>query len=508
MRPIHPAVAPLAVALVAVAGYLGSLGGDFVFDDLRQVQQNPLIRDLGNYLGSWAGYQAMPNRYVGYLTFALSYRLSGLDAAAFRAANVAIHAANALLVYALVALAFRAPRLARSALAPSARAPAFAAAAIFGTHPMQTEAVTYVVQRLTSLAALFSLGCVVLYLRWRLAGGEPGRSRLAHATSYLPVLAAALLAMKTKESAFALPMAVALVEAGLLDGPLRPRLLALAPLLATLAVIPLTLLAAPAPPALGNTEVTGQGALTPLAYLVTQLTVLPAYLRLLALPFGQSADHDHPVHASLLDPQVALSLAFLLALAGLALWLVREGRREGGRDPALGLVGFGILWFFVTISVESSVVPLADAMVERRAYLPSVGILVAASTAAALLWRRAAPARWAGGLAVSATVLSLALAGATAARNAVWRDEVSLWADAAAKAPRKPRPHLNLGVAHYERGRVDDAIRELRIAAELAPGLADAHTNLGVALGSKGLWEEARREMRLGARLRGAPAAP
>ena len=508
MRPIHPAVAPLAVALVAAAGYLGALGGDFVFDDLRQVQLNPLIRDLGNYLGSWAGYQAMPNRYLGYLSFALSYRLSGPDPAAFRAANVAIHVANALLVYALVALAFRSPRLARSALAPSARAPAFAAAAVFGAHPLQTEAVSYVVQRLTSLAALFSLGCAVLYLRWRLAGDEPGRSRLARAASYLPVLAAALLAMKTKESAFALPLAVALVELALLDGPLRPRLLALAPLLATLPVIPLTLLAAPALPALGNTEVTGQGALTPLAYLATQLTVLPAYLRLLAFPVGQSADHDQPVHASLLEPPVLLSLAFLLALAALALWLVRQARRDPGLDPALGLVGLGILWFFATISVESSLIPLADVMVERRAYLPSVGILVAASTAAALLWQRAAPAGWAGGLAASAAVLSLALAAATAARSAVWRDEVSLWADAAAKAPRKPRPHLNLGVAHYQRGRVDDAIRELRLAVELAPGLADAHTNLGIALRSKRMWEEAARETMLGARLRGAAPPP
>jgi tetratricopeptide (TPR) repeat protein len=508
MRSIPRAVAPLAVALVAAAGYLGALGGDFVFDDLRQVRDNPLIRDLGNYLGSWAGYRAMPNRYVGYLSFALSYGLSGPAPAAFRAANVALHVANALLVYALVALAFRTPRLASSALAPSARAPAFAAAAVFGAHPVETEAVTYVVQRLTSLAAFFSLACLCLYLRWRLAGRERGRSRLARAASYIPILAAALLAMKTKESAFTLPFAAVLVEVALLDGPLRPRLVALAPLLGTLAVIPLTLLAAPDLPSLGDTEVTGQGALGPAAYLATQLTVLPAYLRLLAFPVGQSADHDHPVHRTLLDPAVALSFAFLLALFGIGVWLVRRGRGGGGRDPALALVGLGILWFFATIAVESSVVPLADVMVERRAYLPSVGILVAAVTAAALFWQRASPARWAAGLSASATLLSLALAAATAARNAVWRDEVSLWADAARKAPRKPRPHLNLGVAWHERGRVDDAIRELRIAAELAPGLADAHVNLGVALGSKGMWEEARREMRIGARLRGAPAAP
>ncbi len=506
MRPVHPAVPPLAVALVAAAGYLGAFGGEFVFDDLRHLQLNPLIRDLGNYLGSWAGYQAMPGRYVGYLSFALSHRVSGLDLAAFRAANVAIHVANALLVYAVVLLAFRAPRLARSALAPSARAPAFAAAALFGAHPLQTEAVTYVVQRLTSLTAFFSLACVALYLRRRLAGGEPGRSRLARAASYLPVLAAAVLAMKTKESAFTLPFAVALVEAVLLDGPLRPRLLALAPLLATLPIIPLTILAAAAPPTLGNTEVTGQGALTPLAYLTTQLTVLPDYLRLLALPVGQSADHDHPVHLSL-DPSVLLSLAFLRALAGLALWLVREARREGERDPALALVGLGTLWFFTTIAVESSLVPLADVMAERRVYLPSAGIFVAVAAAGGLLWRRAAPGRWAIGLVASAAVLSIALAAATVARNAVWRDELSLWADAAAKAPRKPRPHLDLGVAYYERGRVDDAIRELRIAAELAPDLADAHTNLGIALGSRGMPEEAAREMMLGARLRRAADA-
>ncbi len=508
MRPLPRAVPVAAVALVAAAGYLGSLGGGFVFDDLRHIQQNALIRDLGNYLGSSAGYAAMPNRYLGYLTFALNYRLAGLDVAWFRAVNVAIHSANAMLVYALVTLAFRAPGLAGSALARSSGAVAFTAAALFGAHPLQTEAVTYVVQRFTSLVALFYLGAVVLYARWRLQGQDPGRSRAARAVSYLPVLAAAALATKTKESAFTLPFAAALLEALLLAGPLRPRLAGLLPLLATALLIPLGLLASPALPGLGNVEVTGQGALTPREYLITQITVLPAYLRLLLLPLGQNVDHDHPVHRSLLEPSVALSLALLLALGGIAVKLASVAGRDPERDPALRLVGFGILWFFVAISVESSLVPLADVMVERRAYLPSVGLFVAASAAGALLLRRAVPAGWARWLVASSVVLAVALAAATWARNAVWKDEISLWADAAARSPRKPRPHLNLGVASYERGRVDDAIREFQVVLQLQPDLADAHTNLGIAYLAKGLRAEGVQEMMLGASLRGRPERP
>jgi tetratricopeptide (TPR) repeat protein len=449
----------------------------------------------------------MPNRYVGYLTFALNVRLAGLSVVAFRAVNVAVHLANALLVYALVRLAFGAPRLSRSRLEPAAGAIALVTALLFAVHPLQTEAVTYVVQRLTSLATLLYLAAAVLWLRLRLRD-EAGRLRgWGRALALLPVLAAALLAMKTKEIAFTLPFAILLVELALFGWPSRRTLALLGPVLATALVIPLTLLAAPSPPHLGDAAATAAGRLGPLEYLATQLTVIPGYLRLLLLPVGQDFDHDPPGFRSLLAPQVLASAALLLALLALAGWCLRAAAR-GTADPALRLVALGIAWFFLGLAVESTLVPLADVMVEHRVYLPSAGFFLAAATAGALLALRLAPRRFPVALAAAGAALALALGAATVDRNRVWSDEVTLWSDTARKSPGKARVHLNLGMALYERGRVDEAIGCFLRAVGLRPDYAEAHTNLGVAYGRKGWTDAAAREIALGLRLQAAGPSP
>src|SRR5512138_195067 len=121
--------APLVVVAVGLAAYANALGGPFVFDDVQQVRDNPLVRDLGAFLRH--GYGSMPARFVAYLTFALDHRLGGGSPTVFHAFNVAVHLATALLVYALVALVFRTPRVSRSAVAPAWRSIALLAATLF-----------------------------------------------------------------------------------------------------------------------------------------------------------------------------------------------------------------------------------------------------------------------------------------------------------------------------------------------------------------------------------------
>jgi protein O-mannosyl-transferase len=496
-----PAVATcLAITAVGVACYAGALRGELVFDDLRQIQGNPLLRDLGNYLGSDAGYLALPNRYVGYLTFALNIRFAGLSVEAFRLVNLLIHIANALLVCALVRLAFRAPRLRQSTLAGDAWAVAATAGALFVAHPLQTEAVTYVVQRFASLSTFFYLGATVLWLRLRLADAPRRRDAWRRALDLAPVLAFALLAMRTKEIAFTLPFAILLVELVLFGRPDRSTLVLLAPVLATAAVIPVTLLLSPSPPNLGDAAASGAGRLSPLEYLATQLTVIPRYLRLFLLPLGQNFDPDLPGARSFLEPQVLAGLTLIVALLAGAAWCLRAPARRAA-DPALRLVGLGGLWFFLGLSVESTLVPLADVMAEHRAYLPSAGLVVTVAAGGALLARSLAPRRLPMLLLSAAAVVTLSLSAATVARNRVWRDELSLWADTAAKSPSKARVQLNLGMALYERGRVDEAIGCFLRAVGLRPDYAEAHTDLGVAYGRKGLTDEASREIALGLQL-------
>ncbi len=489
-RPTPPPAPPwrrnalLAAAVVAigVAAYSGSFRGEFVFDDLEQIVDNAAIRDLGAFLGP-AGYRVLPNRYVAYVTFALNHAAGGYDPVGWHVVNLAIHLAVALLVQAFVLLAFRTPRLRASALAPSAPSVAFAAAAVFVSHPLATQAVSYVVQRITSLATLFYLASAVLWLAFRLRPRGPARSAL-----YAGVLVSALLAVRTKEIAFTLPVALALVEGLLLEGG-RRRWLALLPVALVALLIPLTLvdLGKPASAVLATADASTR-VLAPagrLDYLRTQAVVVVDYLRLLALPVGQSIDHDVVIRRSWLAPDVALSTLGLAALAALAGWLAWRSRPRGTRpalDPAVLLASLGILWFFVALAVESSVIPIADVMNEHRVYLPSAGLFPGLAAGAGLLLLRLGSRNVARDLGVGAGVLSCVLAIATWNRNRAWQSELALWSDAAAKAPNHYRPVYNWGATLTKLQRYPEAAVVLRRGVELDPRSTVARVQLGVVL--------------------------
>lgn len=495
-----------ALALLVAFAYANAFGGAFVFDDIPEIRDNRLLRDLGSYLPGGEGQRSLPTRWVGYLTFAVNYRLGGLSPRGYHAVNVGVHLGATLLVYALVVLTFRTPRLRGSALAEAPAAPAFLAAALFATHPLQTQAVTYVVQRLTSLATLLYLLAVVLYVRWRLAG-LAGRPRPARAGGYALVLASLVLAMHTKEIAFTCPLALAAYEACFFGPGPRRRWWALGPLLATSLLVPIAVLRLSRPAG----EVLADAAdrlrvLTPVSrgdYLVTQLAVVAKYLGLLAWPAGQNLDHDFPLFRSLLAPRVLLSLALHLALLALAAYLLARTAKGRARplDPAWRLVAFGVVWFFLALSVESSLVPIVDLVYEHRVYLPSAGLFAAVATAAALLLRRLSPEDPARATALLAVLLALLLGGLTLRRNAVWADDLTLWTDAVERSPGKARPHLNLGTALVDAGQPARAAAELEAGLALAPASSYGHAQLGVVLLSLGRTGEGEGHLREALRL-------
>jgi Flp pilus assembly protein TadD len=493
---------PLVIFVVGALAYSNALHGEFVFDDDGSIVSNEVVHDLGAFLGSGDGYRSLPNRVVGNVTLALNYAAGGLDPTGYHVVNVAIHLLNALLVWALVLATFRTPWLRRSAIAPSAGAVALAAALLFVAHPLQTQAVTYVVQRFTSIATTFYLLAALAYARFRLAQ-EGGRARAPAVAWYALALLSALLAMRTKEIAFTLPFAIALYELAFLEGRWQRRVAWLAPILATAIIIPLTLLSlsGSAGQVLSDvTEVTKvQTDMSRLDYLRTELAVVATYLRLLVLPVGQNLDWDYPIYRSFLAPRVAASGLLLLALAAAAvvLWggpVARWTRRT--LDPATRLVAFGIAWFFLALSVESSVIPIIDVIFEHRVYLPSVGFFVAVATLGALAARRLAPARADRALVAAAAVVALVLGVATFARNEAWATEIGLWTDGVAKSPAKSRPHDSLGLALAKKGREAEAIAEFEEAIRLDPAAVKPRNNLGVALAKVGRVPDAERVLR------------
>lgn len=489
----------LHILLIAVAGlliYSNTFHVPFLWDDRTSIVENPVIKSMENFFLNAKGYEYNPRRFIGYLTFALNYFIGGLDVTGYHVVNLAVHILNALLVYTLILLTFRTPQMKDCSLAPFSGLLALCASLLFVVHPLQTQAVTYIVQRLTSLTAMWYLLSLCLYAGWRLAGDRsPSHGRKA-LPLYVLSLITIILAMKTKEIAFTLPVIVVLYDFFFFR---ERKPLWLVPVLLTLLIIPVSMLNLEKPAGMILSDVSQvtrvQAQTSRWVYLMTQFTVIVTYIRLLLLPIDQNLDYDYPLAHGFFTLPVLLSFAVLLSLVLLAAYFfVRSGRKDEGSRPELRLVSFGIFWFFITLSVESSIIPIVDPIFEHRAYLPSVGFFIAVATGLFLVMERVNNRRVVHVTAGVVVVIVLVLGGTTYARNRVWQDETRLWEDVVNKSPLKGRPHYNLGVAHAREGRTRDAIQEFLTAIQVSPDLVDAYYNLGLAYARLGRTEEAVRE--------------
>ena len=591
------------VAIIGIIAYSNTFRGPFLFDDRVQIENNQMLRNLDNFLLALkghhfnaGGYRYIPSRIIGYLSFALNYHFGGFEVWGYHLTNLFIHIFNAFLVYFFVRLTFRTPYFTKAGSGQEAKgerqitedrlqgsrsnvqgpdkesrhagkraggqagsptaadskkaddafmaAPiALFAALLFVAHPVQTQAVTYVVQRFASLATLFYLLSLVFYIRGRLGamgngqeaapfspplvrgegkgGNSPLTSRLWPIACYLLSLLSAVLAMKTKEISFTLPIVIILYESVFFTAPFKKKLLFLLPVVLTIVIVPLSIVHSGKP--LGEilsdvSEMTRvQTQLPRWDYLMTEMRVITTYIRLLFVPVNQNLDYDYPISHSFFTPSVFLSFLFLFALFATAGYLLyaSRGKRHRSEDAVHGteynspsfavrhlslyrLIGFGILWFFITLSVESSVIPIADVIFEHRLYLPSVGFFTALATGAYLVAVRLKREKR---MIPIVVVVALALSATTYARNNVWKDEASLWEDVVKKSPDKARPRNNLGEIYYKTGRLDEAVRELVIAISLDPEVADTHCNLGVVYNAQGRLGKATGELETALRL-------
>jgi tetratricopeptide (TPR) repeat protein len=155
--------------------------------------------------------------------------------------------------------------------------------------------------------------------------------------------------------------------------------------------------------------------------------------------------------------------------------------RRSVREPALRFVSYGVVWFFLTLAVESSVIPIPMLMNEYRVYLPSAGLFAAFVTAVVLLSGTMRRAYGRALVILVIGVLPLLLAGATYARNSRWETRISLWEDTVAKSPMRARAHNNLGRSYEAAGRLEEAGKEFERAVSLFPEYAEARNNLGIA---------------------------
>lgn len=467
-------ITPIVLIIITGAAcYAEAFHVPFIFDDLRNIVDNPTLRDLSNF--SWPHFGVSGPRVLGYLTFALNYHWGGLAVESFHLVNVVVHIVCALALYGFMRMSISSDEDgAKGGVVAS-----FTAAIIFVAHPVQTQAVTYLVQRFASLASCLFLVSLFCYAKARQRmNGQTAIS--GWAIWYLIAIVSCVAAMVTKEIAFTLPLMIVLYEALFQKGGVRKKIMFVMLFVMTLAIIPVQIMRTSnqASDLLGTLEgVSRSDPMLRSDYFFTQLRVIMTYIRLLILPVNQQLDYDYPLYTEFWTPPVLASFAAIILLMFFGLWLLRRAVSTGSRYCLVS--AFGIMWFFTTLSIESSIIPINDVIFEHRLYLPSIGFFMAVGSGVGWFYEKMVPRNNTRLVTGFLVVIVAFLSAATSYRNFLWSKPERLLEDNVAKAPRKSRVRVTLALRYIQLGRYLDAERELETALKLNVADADVYQNLG-----------------------------
>jgi len=355
-------IAVLLIGIVAVAIYSNSFDCSFHFDDQHAIVENYVVHrfDLKQIFSS-------SSRPVLDLTLAINYHFGKLNVFGYHLVNLLLHISNGIMLYFILLWTANLPSIREKYRERSYRI-ALYASLIFIAHPIQTQAVTYIISRSSVLATTFYLLTLLLFIR---AYSTNSTNKLYLVGAFF----ASCLGMGTKQIAATLPLTLLIYDFYFIsDGnwkTLKDHYKAHLAMFSTIGVA--VYLSAsglqkfvsfdyakgvPMPSGVGD-------AVTSWQYFLTQLHVIPYYIKLLFIPTNLNLDYDWPVTRSI-DLPTVLFFILLAAIAAFAVWVYRRSR----------LLSFGIIWFFVTLSVTSSFVVIYDVIFEHRLYLPSIGFAI------------------------------------------------------------------------------------------------------------------------------------
>ena len=473
----------LAPVVLTTLIYSNTLQSPFVLDDLSAITGNPHIRisdvSADSLLSSIQGRASRP---IPIISFALNYFWDGYNPIGYHLVNIGIHALTGILLFIFtnytLSISTRLQNQSPWGLTAPGPLLAFLVACIWTAHPVNTQSVTYIVQRMNSLAALFSLLVFIFYLK-----GRQTRARRQAAVWFSLALGAWALALGCKETAASLPFAILLYEWYFFQDLSRlwlkrnlKYLIGGMVLFGALAFVytgfdPLG--------KLSSLQDFSEARFTLSERALTQFRVVVYYLSLFFYPHPSrlNLDHDFLLSQTLIDPPTTLlSALFICGLLGIAIWAARRHR----------LISFCIFWFFLNLAIESTIIPLAI-IFEHRTYLPFMGLALLM----VLLVDRYVKPLW-------PKVILVALAVAlnsvwTYQRNQVWENPIILWQDVIRKSPSKARPYANLGMALEDHNRVDEAIAIYETALNFEPYHAKILNNLGAIFRKQYRLEEAVR---------------
>jgi len=476
----------LIIALALIA-YSNTFYSPFHFDDESNITKNLQVqlsspREWGQFLtpGSLKSLRAFT-----VFTFALNYYVGGLDPFGFHVTNLFVHILTGLLLYGFLWLTLRLPSL-KGAYASIAFPISLLSSLLFIVHPIQIQAVTYIVQRHSSLATLCFLFSMTCYVRARLSFGA---RRWGWSVG---TLLSGILALYSKENTLVLPVFIGLYEFLFFqEGKRKTGRKTLVPVLLGLGLFLLITLILWGD-FLYSVFIKYYGFTgSPWSHrLLTQCRVFLFYISLLIYPLPSRfcIDHDFSYSLSLFHPPSTLpAFLFVLGLLAFALWRLRK-------NP---LVSYFILWFYGNLLLESIIA--IDMVFEHRLYRSAVSafLLFSLLIMRGLEWVRQRHPEFP--LArrpyvhemIVVFLLVLPLTIFTIQRNEVWKTTIGIWEDALRTSPLNPRAYINLGVLLERENRYPEALQKYQRAIQIAPHLFAAHFNLSHLYRKMGRYDEA-----------------
>ena len=448
--------------VVAFLAYSNIINAPFVFDDLPNIVQSPHLRmtDLSPDCLVNATKGPSPFRPVAYFSFAINYYFGRYNVVGYHLTNIVIHIAVAMLLFWLSIFTLSLTGIKQKST------PIFAALAWL-LHPLHIQSVTYTVQRINSLAVLFYMLGLFLYIQARITQQSSPPQRLKCSFLFIGCVVSGLLAIFSKEIAITLPVFIFLYEYFFFQrcdfAWLKRPTHWLVPIFVMVLVIAIVFLKADPIDRILDSYSKQEFSMG--QRLLTEPRVVVYYLSLLFFPHSArlNIDYDFPLSTSLGTPAVNFlaitAIGFLLLAA-----LYRPSHHR--------LISFSILWFLGNLIIESTFICLA-LIFEHRTYLPSIFPALLCTILLTKLTPRP--------LAVIIFCLFIVTGGLwTYQRNNAWKDPFTLWRDCAAKSPRRARPANGVGVAYQLRQQPEKAMAWFNKAIDLDPTYHEAYSNIAV----------------------------
>lgn len=441
------------VLIIAVIAYWPALQGPFVFDDYH-------LLFLNSYAAKEpAAYWIGGVRPLSMATYWITFIISGVRPFSYHVGSLLLHAITAGIVYLLLR------RLLDAAGVKTDRQTlALFGAGLFLLHPLQTESVAYIAGRPEVVAGLFYTAA------WLVFVNNLGSAMKLLTTIEILLLAAAAVA--SKESAISLPAILFLTDLywnpARLTQQIRSRAILYVPIV-------LGGLFAATKILKGLTSGTAAGfwieGVTPALYALTQCRVILTYIRLFFLPVGQNGDWGLPLFRSLTDHAAWVWVLGMLVLVAVIVWSYHRER----------LLSFGLATFLVLLLPTSSIVPIKDALAERRVYVPVIGLILSLIWALDHFRPRLRMLRDIRSLRIASVVVLVVAAALSFERNKMWGNDTLLWGDSINKNPSNSRAHMGLGDAFLMHGRCADAIREFQTVERQAGASDEMDANMASA---------------------------